>query len=170
MMSNKESSFSFGNVSGNVTVNKAGRDINHAGHDIVGRDKITTADNATTTYNGFKKEQNKEQFLTEIENLRTLLRAIKGEVEASTKVDQDQKDELSLALMQQAKALKDVKDQAANLPTGKEAPEAQTFSITDCLDKTKNLMEKAEAFGEKAAEFTIKATPILAILKSLFGF
>lgn len=169
MMSNKDSSFNFGNVSGNVTATQAGGDINQAGGDIVGRDKITTTDNSTTTYNGFKQEQDKEQFLSEIENLRALLRSVKGEVEDSDKLDEDKKDELSLELMQQTKFLRTVKDQAADLPTGQEAPKEQTLSLTDCLEKTETLMEKAQAFGEKAAELTIKAAPMLATLKSLFG-
>lgn len=168
-MSNKESNFSFGNVGGNVGITQAGGDVNHAGGDIVGRDKITTTDNSTTTYNGFKQEQDKQQFLTEIENLRTLLRSVKGEVETSAKLDEDKKDEMSLELMQQAKALKDVKEQATNLPAGQEAPKEQTLSLTDCLEKTGTLMEKAQAFGEKAAEFSIKAAPMLINLKSLFG-
>ena len=160
-MSNKESKFSFGNVSGDVTVNQAGGDI-------VGRDKITTTDNSAN-YNGFKKEQDKEQFLSEIEKLRALLRSIKGEVETSDKLDEDERDEMSLELMQQTKALKEIKEQAANLPAAQEASSEQSLSITDCFEKTDKLMDKAEAFGEKVAELSIKATPALVMLKSLFG-
>ena len=167
-MSNKESSFNFGNVSGNVTVNQVKGNLNQAGNDIIGRDKITTSDNSTH-YNGFKKEQDKEQFLDEIENLKALLRSVKNEVEASDKLDEDEKDEISLQLMQQTKTLKEVKEQAESLPAGQEASEEQSLSLTECLDKTGELMDKAESFGETIAELTIKATPVLVTLKTLFG-
>jgi hypothetical protein len=74
-----------------------------------------------------------------------------------------------LAVMQQTQALKEVKEQAANLPAGQPAAPEQTLSLTDCLEKTGKLMEKAQSFGEKVAELTIKAAPVLTTLKSLFG-
>jgi hypothetical protein len=167
-MSDKKGNFNFGNVSGNVTVNQAGGDINQAGGDIIGRDKITTTDHSVN-YIGFKKEADKEQFLAEIENLRTLLRLMKNEIEANQELDEDKRDEISLALMQQTKVLKEVKEQAVILPAGQEATPEQTNSLVHCLETTNELMDKAQSVGEKIAELTLKATPFLVTLKSLFG-
>jgi glutaredoxin 2 len=166
-MSNKKSKFSFGNVGGRVNIKNSEKN-NQAGADIVARDKITITDHSTH-YHGFKKEQDKEQFLSEIKNLRTLLRSIKGEIEGSDQLDQPERDEMSLNLIQQIKALKAVKKETANLLAGQEASSEQTLSITDCFEKTNELMDKAHAFGEKVAELSIKITPVVMTLKSLFG-
>jgi hypothetical protein len=167
-MSDKKGNFNFGNISGNATVNQAGGDINQAGGDIVRGNKITSTDNSTN-YIGFKKETDKEQFLTELENLRSLLRSVKGEIETSHSLDEDKRDEMSLALIQQTKALKDVKEKVITLPAGKEATPEQSSSLSHCLETTGELMDKAQSFGEKVAELSIKAAPVLVMLKSLFG-
>jgi hypothetical protein len=174
-MSNKKSNFNLGNISGNATVNQADGNITQAGGDVVGHDKITTTDNSTV-YNGFKKEADKEQFVTELEGLRTLLRSVKSEIETVDGLDGDQRDEISLELMQQIKALKEVREQAVALPTGQQATPEQTSSLSHCLESTGQLMSKAQSFGEKLAELNLKVTPLiekvapaLGVLKSLFG-
>jgi hypothetical protein len=83
-MSEKGGGFHFGNIGGSVSQS--------AGGDIVGGDKTTTT--TTTIQKGFAGEEQKQQFHSEIEQLREALRAMKTEIEASSSLDQDKKDEV----------------------------------------------------------------------------
>ena len=162
----KEGGFHFGNVSGGVKV--------EAGGDVVGRDKTTTS--STTTNIGFKQEEDKQQFIQQIDELRSAMREIKSQVESAPEVDEDFKDDLVMEIMQQISDLKETKEGAEELPVGEQPPSDKTEGIEKCLDKAGGLLEKIQGMGEKAVEFAGKAAPIigksLAILagaRQLFG-
>lgn len=170
-MSNEN--INIGNVGGNVSLNTGNGKMQQADGDIIGRDKITNTDNS---YHGFKQEEDKAQFITELENLRTLMRSVRKEVEDGSDIDEDDKDEMVLALMNQIKALKEAKQQVADIPAGEEATEEQTRSIGDYIDTTNDIMERAETFGETMGELSLKiaplvvaAQPMLMTVKGLFG-
>ena len=175
--SNSNSNMTIGNVGGDVTINTVKGDMNQAGGDIVGGDKITNTGNTTSTYNGFKQEEDKAQFIEELENLRGLIRDVRGEVEASDELDEDEKDDIILELMNQIKALKEAKEQAEDISVDEEATAEQTRSLSDYIESTGSLMERAQSFGEKMGELSVKIAPLIALsqpilmtAKRLFGF
>src|SRR2546423_7403263 len=94
------SGFHIGNVGGGVNLS--------AGGDITGGDKTTTV--TTTIEKGFAGEEQKQQFQAEIEQLREALRAMKTEIEASASLDRDKKEEVIGDILEQVKALKDIKE------------------------------------------------------------
>ena len=84
--------FNFGNVGGNVSIEACG--------DIVAGDKTTTT---TTITMGFKQEEDKQAFLQKIEELRKELRQVKSEIEEVEGIDEDEKDAIIMAVMQQVR-------------------------------------------------------------------
>ena len=160
------SKYQFGSVSGSVTINEAGGNIEQAGGDVVHGNKIISS---LTVSNGFQHDADKEKFLAELENLRTLLRSVKTEVEVTDAQNEDKRDALSKELLDQIMALKELREQTAQLAAGQAAAPEQTRSVTDCLVATNQLMDKAQTFGEKAAELSLKIAPVIITLKSLFG-
>src|SRR5262245_22177760 len=102
---------------GGIHVGNVGRDVRiHAGGDVVGGDKTTT------TTHGFRSEDEKDRFQTEIEALRETLREIKAHIEASSEVSADDKDELGAEILQHVKDLKSTKEQTAPLNAGQVPP------------------------------------------------
>lgn len=167
--------YNFGNVAGSVNINEVKGDLKQAGGDIVDGDKITHSGN-TSSYNGFKQEEDKQQFIAELEKLRTAMRSIRDEIAAAESVDEDDKDEMFSDLLEQIKALKEAKEQAGEIPVGEEASEEQSRSIGDYIEQTGEIMDRAEAFGESVGELSLKLAPLIATaqpalmtLKSLFG-
>lgn len=157
--------FSFGNVGGSVSQT--------AGDDIVGRDKITTT---TTTQIGFAGEEQKQQFHSEIEQLREALRAMKAEIEASASLDQDKKDEVISDILEQVKALKEVKEKTAAVPTGKPAPAEIATKVEGALDRADGIVHKLQGLASKSAEvaetvgkFAMKCGPLILSARHLFG-
>jgi hypothetical protein len=156
--------FHFGNVGGNVSQS--------AGGDIVGGDKTTT----TTTQVGFADEEKKQQFHSEIEQLREALRAMKTEIEASASLDQDKKDEVISEILAQVKALKEAKEKTAEVPPGKAAPPNVATEIKGTLDraggivdKLQNLAGKAGDVAETVSKFAVKYGPLILSARHLFG-
>ncbi len=147
--------------------------------DIVAGDKIireTTETTTTTITYGFKHDTDKIAFLDQIEALRATLRDIKNAVEALDDVDQDEKDEVAADVMQQVNELNTVKKEAEATPAGKEAPKEKADLMGKYLDKTTTLMEKLKKMGEATAAASekiipavIKALPLLASVRRLFG-
>jgi hypothetical protein len=157
--------FHFGNVGGSVSQT--------AGGDIVGRDKITTT---TTTQIGFAGEEQKQQFHSEIEQFREALRAMKAEIEASASLDQDKKDEVVSDILEQVKALKEVKEKTADIPTGKPAPAKIATEVEAALDRAGGIMDKLKDLATKTWEgaetvgkFVVKYGPLIASARHLFG-
>jgi len=160
--------FNFGNVGGNVDMD--------AGGDIVGGDKTTTTTTTTTITQGFKQEEDKTEFVRQIDELRTMMRAIKSAIDGVEDLDEDQKDDLTMDVLQQVKDLKKVKEEAEDTPVGEEAPKEKAKLVGEYLDKTTTLMEKLKKMGEataalaeKVAPAVIKALPLLASARHLFG-
>ena len=140
-MSEKSSGgFHFGNIGGNVSQN--------AGGDIVGGDKTTTI----TRQIGFAGEAQKQQFHSEIEQLREALRAMKTEIEASTSLDQDKKDEVISEILQQVKALKEVKEKTAEIAPGKAAPSEVATEIEGALDRAGGIVDRLQSLAGKAGD------------------
>lgn len=150
-----------GNVGGNVTNTEVHGDLIQAGRDVV----TTTS----TTYYGFKQASDKAQFLAELDNLRLQLRTVQGEVAASDAQNVDAKDELSIELLKQIKALKSLSEQSSTLPPAQAATPQQSRSVSDCLSSTSQLLDQAKNFGEKAAEISLKLAPVVTTLAALFG-
>jgi uncharacterized protein with HEPN domain len=164
-----------GSVGGDAQVTQVDGDLTG---DIIGRDNIvreTTTTTTTITY-GFKQDIDKAEFLQQIEELRAALREIKSVIEASEELDEDQKDDLAMEVMQQVKDLKTVKTEAEATPPGKEAPKAKANLVGKYLDKTASLMEKLKKMGEATVAVSTligpavaKAWPLLAKVRHLFG-
>lgn len=155
--------FHFGNVGGNVSQS--------AGGDIVGGDKTTT----TTIQKGFADEEKKEQFHSEIEQLREALRAMKTEIEASVSLDQDKKDEVISEILQQVKALKEVKEKTAEVTPGP-APAKIATEIEGTLDRAGGIVDKLQGLAGKAGDvaetvgkFAVKYGPLILSARHLFG-
>lgn len=156
--------FHFGKVGGDVKID--------AGGDIVAGDKTTT----TTVHNGFKEEKDKEEFARQIDTLRASLRQMKSQIEGLEGFDEDDRDQIVMAIMQQVTALKEVQEEASGVPAGTEAPKDKAEIVGDYLDKTATLMKKLQIMGEKTVEFAekvapvvAKSLPILASARHLFG-
>lgn len=166
--------FSFGNVGGDASV-IAGNI--QAGGDIVAGDKTTTTTTTTTTItHGFKEEEDKAEFLKQIDELRAIMRQMRSEIEALEGLDEDEKDDLVMEVGQQVKDLKTAKEEAEQTEAGKEVPKDKAELMGEYLDKTTTLMEKLKKMGEataataeKLAPYVVKALPLLASARHLFG-
>ncbi len=147
--------------------------------DIVTGDKTTTTITTTTTatiIHGFKQEEDKVEFVKQIDELRGMLRKITSALDDVEGLDEDQKDEVTMEVLQQVKNLKEVKKEAEETPAGKEAPKEKAKVMGEYLDKTTTLMEKLKKMGEATAAATeqlvpyiVKALPLLASARHLFG-
>jgi hypothetical protein len=158
--------FHFGNIGGSVSQS--------AGGDIVGGDKTTTT--TTTTQIGFAGEEQKQQFHSEIEQLREALRAMKTEIEASASLDQDKKDEVIAQILQQVKELKEVKEKTAEVPPGAPAPAKVATEIEGALDRAGGIVDKLQGLAGKAGDvaetvgkFAMKYGPLILSARHLFG-
>jgi hypothetical protein len=165
-MSGEGGGFHFGNIGGNVSQS--------AGGDIVGGDKTTTT--TTTIQKGFADEEKKEQFHSEIEQLREGLRAMKAEIEASVSLDQDKKDEVISEILQQVKALKEMKEKTAAVPPGGPAPAKIVTEIEGTLDRAGGIVDKLQGLAGKAGDvaetvgkFAVKYGPLILSARHLFG-
>lgn len=167
-MSEKGGGFQFGNVGGSVNL--------QAGGDVVGGDKTTTTTTTTTIQQGFAGQEQKDQFHSEIEQLREALRAMKTEIEASAALDQDKKDEAIAEILQQVKALKEVKEKTAEVPPGKPAPKQVATEIEGTLDRAGGIADKLQTLAGKAGDvaetvskFAVKYGPLILSARHLFG-
>jgi len=158
--------FHFGNV---------GRDVKvKAGGDVVGGDKTTTT--TTTIKNGFAGDQQKQQFQSQIDQLREALQAMKTEIERSASLGQEKKDQVINEIQQQVNALKEVKQETADVPTGKPAPAEIATKVEGALDRAGGIVEKLEGLATKAADigetvgkFALKYGPLILSARHLFG-
>jgi hypothetical protein len=156
--------FHFGNVGGGVNVN--------AGGDIVGGDKTTT----TTIEKGFAGDEQKQQFQSEIDQLREALRAMKVEIEASASLDQDKKNKVISEILQQVNALKEVKEKTADVPTGEPAPAKIATQVEGALDRAGGIVDKLQGLATKTGDvaetvgkFAVKYGPLILSARHLFG-
>lgn len=160
--------FNIGSVGGNVSVS--------AGGDVVAGDKVTTTTSTTTITNGFKQEEDKQQFVRNIEELRTALRELQSKIQEAAGVSQDDKDKIAAEVMQQVIALKTAKEEASSLPVAQQGSPDKGKRIANYLDTTKALLDKVNELGAKAVEVGVtlkpyveKALPLLLSARVLFG-
>ena len=151
--------------------NAGGSIQNTAGGDIVAGDKITT------TTQGFSEPESKEEFLTQVEELRTALRDIKKQISDASQCDDDLRDELEAEILKQIIALNKSKDEIKQLKVGEAAPSAKIQAVKETLEGTSKVLDKIKSVGESVSEFTsdvapivAKALPLLASVKSLIRY
>lgn len=155
--------FHFGSVGGDVSM--------EAGGDIVAGDKITTVNQA------LEDDKNKEEFVKQIEDLRSMMRQMKSEIDKLESVDEDSKDEINLEIMQQINELKKVTEEVNKAKAGgNQIPKDKVETICKYLDSTSTVMDKLKKIGEKAGDFAekvgpifTKALPILLSARHLIG-
>jgi TolA-binding protein len=167
LMSDKPSKggFNIGNVGGNVSI--------QAGGDVVAGDKTTT----TTIITGFKQEQDKQEFIQQIEELRQQLRHLKSEIEESKggSLDEDEKDSIVMEVMQHIKALKTASVEAEQLPPQQEPSQEKRDAIEAPLNAVNQIISKISTVFEKTADFGGKfknvayITSLLLSARHLFG-
>jgi hypothetical protein len=159
--------FHIGNVGGSVKVKAVG--------DVVAGDKTTTT-TTTTIERGFAGDEQKQQFQSEIDQLREALRVMKTEIEASASLQQDKKDEVISDILEQIKALKQVKEETAVVPTGKPAPAEIATKVEGALDRAAGIVDKLQGVASKSVEiaetvgkFAVKYGPLILSARHLFG-
>jgi hypothetical protein len=83
---------------------------------------------------------------------------------------------MTMEVLQQVKDLKEVREEAEKTPVGEEAPEEKKKSIEERLEKTNVVLEKLKkigetsvAIGEKLGPILVKALPLIAGARHLFG-
>ncbi len=164
----RKGGFNIGSVGGNLSVT--------AGGDVVAGDKVTTTTSTTTITNGFKQEEDKQQFVRDIEDLRSTLRELQTKIQEAAGVSQDNKDQIVAEVMHQVMTLKTAKEEASSLPVAQQGSPDKSKRIASYLDTTKTLLDKINELGAKAVEFgsTIKpyvekALPLLLSARVLFG-
>ncbi len=156
---------------GGIHINGTGRDVKvEAGGDIVGGDKVTT------THVVFGDRAHKQEFLDQLDELRSTLREIKSQVESVEQYDEDTKDQLVMEILQQVSALKQAKQDADQMEPGKASPADALQSVGQCLEKAGGLLEKIKSIGDTASEIAesimpivAKALPIVASARHLLG-
>jgi len=160
--------FHFGNVGRDAKMN--------AGGDIVAGDKQTVTTTTTSIQSGFQSEEQKQEFQKQLEALREALRDIKAKVEAGAGLSADQKDELTTEILQQVKALKEVKETTADLPPGQKPPADIGKMVESNLDKAGGILDKLKEVEQKSAElaapvgkFALKYGPLVLSARHLFG-
>src|SRR6266567_9635101 len=158
--------FHFGNVGGGVNV--------EAGGDVVAGDKTTTT--TTTIKNGFAGDEQKQQFQSQVDQLREAFQAMKTEIEASASIEQDKKDQVISDIQQQVTALKQVKEETADVPTGKPAPAEIATKVVGALDRAGGIVDKLQGLATKSVEiaetvgkFAVKYGPLILSARHLFG-
>jgi hypothetical protein len=171
MSDGSKGGFNIGSVGGSFSVS--------AGGDVVGGDKVTTTSSTTSITNGFEQEQNKQQFVHDLEELRTALREVQTKIQEApgvSQVSQDDKDKIVADVMRQVIALKTAKEEAGSLPVGQQAPRDKGQQIASYLQTTGTLLDKVNELGTKALEigtavkpYVEKALPLLASARMLFG-
>ena len=146
-----------------------------AGGDVVAGDKVTTT-STTTVSNGFKREDDKKQFVHDIGELRTALREIQTKIQQAPAASQDDLDEIVADLMQQVNALNTAKEQANSLPVGQDVPSEKAKQLASYLQSTGTLLDKVNELGKKAVKIgdsvkpvVEKALPLLLSARALFG-
>jgi predicted phage gp36 major capsid-like protein len=166
MSGTSKGGFNIGSVGGSVSVT--------AGGDVVAGDKTTTT--TTTITNGFKQEEDKQQFVRNLEELRSALRELQAKIQGAAGVSQDDKDKIVAEVMQQVNALKTAKEEAGSLPVAQQGPPDQSKRVANYLDSTKTLLDKLNDLGAKAVEigtavkpYVERALPLLLSARVLFG-
>jgi len=101
---------------------------------------------------------------------------MKTEIERSASLDQDKKKEIISEILQQVNALKEVKEETADVPTGKPAPAEIATKVEGALDRAGGIVEKLQGVATKSVEvaetvgkFAVKYGPLILSARHLFG-
>ena len=155
MSEQKSGGFHFGDI---------GRDVKiEAGGDVVGGNKVTT------THVGFNDHTQKDEFLKQMDELRSALREIKSQVEGLDQFDDDAKDQLVMEILQEVSELKQAKQDAEQLEPGQSPPEDKLQSISQCLDRAGRLLDKIKVVGDLVAGVAVRIAPVLTSARHLLG-
>jgi len=167
-MSGGKGGFNIRSESGNVSI--------RAGGDVVAGDKMTTTAGTTTVINGFKQEEDKQQFVRDIEDLRSALSELQSKIQEAAGISQDDKDKIVTDVTQQLIALKTTKEDAGSLPVAQQGPPDKSKRIARYLDTTKTLLDTLNELGATAVEvgatlrpYVEKTLPLLLSARLLFG-
>ncbi|MCP4697624.1 MAG: hypothetical protein GY862_12350 [Gammaproteobacteria bacterium] len=167
-----QSDIKFGKIGRDASVQQAGGDI--AGRDVISGDKIGR--DQVSAAQKFQNEQDKQEFIAQLEQLRGALREIKTEVEQARELSEDDKDALAMEIMQRIQDLKAAGEEAQTVPAGEQTPPETRKSLMEYLQAAGSLVEKTQKMSEKAAELTLKlapavsrAMPLLIKARQLFG-
>jgi DNA repair exonuclease SbcCD ATPase subunit len=143
--------------SGGIHISNVGRDVKiEAGGHIVAHDMVTT------TNAGFDDQQQKQEFLQQMDELRAALREIKSQVESVESFDEDAKDQLVMEILQQVSELKQAQQEADQLEPGQPPPADKLKSVGQCLEKAGGLLDKIKGIGDTAAGIAERVVPIVA--------
>jgi hypothetical protein len=160
--------FHFGNI---------GRDVKlAAGGDIVAADKRTVTRSTTITKSGFESAGHKEEFERQLDALREGLELIRSKVEINAALSAEQKEDLTIALQGQAKALEEVAQTTTQVIPGQKTPAHVVELVKSTLEETGDILEKVETVGKKSADFVanvsalaLKYGPLVLSARHLFG-
>jgi hypothetical protein len=127
-----------------------------AGGDVIGGDKsVTTV--------GFQQEQDKQEFIQQIEQLRAALRSIKSEIEADAGLDEDDKDAITMEILQQIGSLKAAKEEATDIELQQDPPQDKIVKIEGYLNAALATVEKVESLGETVENFATTIAPYVKL-------
>ncbi len=167
-MSTGKGGIQFGNIGGTVNMN--------AGGDIVGGDKTTTKYSSPSMKTGFQKEEDKVEFMGQLEEIRSMMRELKSMIGETETIDEDDKDELIMEAIVHVKALKKAKEEAAGIDPGQEPPESKMKTVDSCFEKVAEFITRVDEIGQKTADFAeglapiaSRVLPLLAGARHLFG-
>lgn len=175
MSDESKPSISIGNISGISGNFAVGGDVvsgdkivgNKVGGNFVGRDHIVAGDAAVQQVIGFASQNEQQQFIAKIEDLRKVIVEAKGQIELQVGEQKEAK-QLLAELSESVQSLRKAQDQAKEMPIGEPAPPEIANTLDTYLTATEKLIDKAQAFGEKAAELTLKVAPVaLPLLESI---
>lgn len=170
-----KSSINIGSISGVSGSFAVGGDVvsgdkivgNKVGGNFVGRDHIVAGDAAVQRAIGFASQDAQQQFIAQIEDLRKVIVEAKGQIELQVGGQKEAK-QLLEELSESVQSLRDAQNQAKEMPIGKPASPEVADILNTYLTATEKLIDKAQAFGEKAAELTLKVAPVaLPLLESI---
>lgn len=144
---------------------------------VVGARGCATVNETTTQGERcFVGEEQKQQFQTQIEQLRETLRAMKAAVEAHPTLSADEKEAMVAEIIQHVSALRAVKEKTASVAVGKAAPtdiatavETTLDRASGVIDKLKTVAQNAGDVGAKLGDFAVKYGPLLLSARRLFG-
>jgi hypothetical protein len=161
----------------NRSINIGGNASNNTmitGDGNVGRDQITTT--STTTTIGFQQQQDKDEFLKQLDELRTALREVKTEVAGISELDIDLKEEIEAEVLEQIKELKEAKESAVELAVGETPSDDVLDSINKSIENAGGVFSSIEQIGagvtglaKQVAPIIRKAIPMLASARHLIG-
>jgi hypothetical protein len=153
---------SIGNISDITGAIAIGGSVHQSGVTVVKGSQNTVGN--TTTHEplppfGFATATAQQQFMSELDQLRKLIVDTKSQIELNAS-EHAGAEELMQELSGVVKSLQAAKAQASKLTVGQAVPPEQAKTFDECLKTAENLVNKAQQFGEKVAELSLKLAPV----------